>query len=107
MQYQRAGVDIPDGRNLVAIQIQLRGFCGTPIRSGLRKLSHNQRFDVRTRSLFVVKIGADISYVWIGEANNLAGVTWIGENFLVPGEAGIKNDFAAAARNRAGRAAIK
>jgi hypothetical protein len=45
--------------------------------------------------------------VRIGETDNLPGVTGIGENFLVPGEAGIKNDFAAAARNRAGRAAVK
>jgi hypothetical protein len=43
----------------------------------------------------------------IREANNLARITWIGENFLVTGEAGIENDFAAAARNRARRAAIK
>jgi hypothetical protein len=27
----------------------------------------------------------------------LTGITWIGENFLVSGEAGIENDFAAAA----------
>jgi hypothetical protein len=37
----------------------------------------------------------------------LPGVAGIGENFLVTSEAGIENDFAAAARNRAGRAAIK
>ena len=43
----------------------------------------------------------------IGEADNLAGIAGVGENFLVTGEAGIENDFAAAARNRARRAAIK
>jgi hypothetical protein len=37
----------------------------------------------------------------------LPGVAGVGENFLVSGEAGIENDFAAAARNRASRAAIK
>jgi hypothetical protein len=45
--------------------------------------------------------------VRIGETDNLAGVAWIGENFLVTSEAGIKNDFAAAARDRPGRAAVK
>jgi hypothetical protein len=45
--------------------------------------------------------------VRIGKTNNLPGVTGIGENFLVTGEAGIKNDFAATARDRAGRAAVK
>jgi hypothetical protein len=43
----------------------------------------------------------------IGEANNLPRVTRVGENFLVSGKAGVKNDFAAAARDRAGRAAVK
>ncbi len=43
----------------------------------------------------------------IREADNLAGVTWIGENFLISGEAGIENDFAAAPRDRARRAPMK
>jgi hypothetical protein len=37
----------------------------------------------------------------------LPGVAGIGENFLIAGEAGIENDFSAAARDRASRAAIK
>jgi hypothetical protein len=45
--------------------------------------------------------------VRIGQTNNLAGVTGVGENFLVSGEAGIENDFAAAARDRARRTAVK
>jgi hypothetical protein len=45
--------------------------------------------------------------VRIGQADNLPGVTGVGENFLITGEAGIKNNFAAAARDRARRAAVK
>jgi hypothetical protein len=45
--------------------------------------------------------------VGIGQADNLACITWISENFLVTGEACIENDFAAAARECAGCAAIK
>jgi len=45
--------------------------------------------------------------VRIRQADNLSGITGIRENFLITGEAGIENDFAAAARYRAGRAAIK
>jgi hypothetical protein len=73
----------------------------------LRKLPHDQRFDVRTRGFFVIKIGTNISDVRIGEADDLSGVTWVGENFLISGKAGIKNDFAAAARDRAGCTAVK
>ena len=43
----------------------------------------------------------------IRQANNLARIAGIRENFLVTGEAGIENDFTAAARDRAGRAAVK
>jgi hypothetical protein len=45
--------------------------------------------------------------VGIREADNLAGIAGIGENFLVTSEAGIENDFAAAARASACRTAVK
>ncbi len=59
------------------------------------------------RRFFIFKIRAYVSDVWIGQAHNLPGITGVGENFLVSSEAGIKNDFAAAARDRAGRASVK
>jgi len=37
----------------------------------------------------------------------LPGIAGIGKDFLITGKAGIENDFAAAARNRARRAAVK
>jgi hypothetical protein len=37
----------------------------------------------------------------------LPGIAGIGENFLITGEAGVENDFAAAARDRARGAAVK
>jgi hypothetical protein len=45
--------------------------------------------------------------VRIRQAHDLPGVAGIGENFLVTGEAGIENDFAAAARDGAGSATVK
>jgi len=45
--------------------------------------------------------------VRIGEADDLPCVAGIRENFLITGETGIENDFAAAARDGAGRAAVK
>ena len=104
---ESAGIDIPDDRDFVAIQIELGGFGGAPVRGDLRELAHNERFDVGTRRFFVVQIRADIADVRIGEADDLTGVAGIGENFLITGEAGIENDFTAAARNRASSASIK
>jgi len=45
--------------------------------------------------------------VRIGETDDLPGVARIGENFLVTGERGIENDFAAPARAGAGGASLK
>jgi hypothetical protein len=104
---ERARIDIPDGGNFVAIQIELGRFRGAPVRRDLRKFADDQRFDVRAGRFFIVKIGADIADVRIGEANDLPGVAGVGENFLITGEAGIENDFAAAARDGASRTAVK
>jgi hypothetical protein len=43
----------------------------------------------------------------IGEADDLAGIARIGENFLVTSKAGVKNDFAATAGASARRTAVK
>ena len=59
------------------------------------------------RSLFVVLVRPDVSNVRIRQADDLPGVTRIGENFLITGKAGIENDFAAAARDRARSSPVK
>jgi hypothetical protein len=59
------------------------------------------------RRFLVVEVRANVSDVRVREADDLPCVAGVGEDFLVSGEAGIKNDFAAPARDCAGRAAIK
>jgi hypothetical protein len=107
VQNERSRVDIPDDGNFVAIEIELRGFAGAPVRRDLGKFADDQGFDVRALGFFVVQIRANVADVRIGETDDLPGVAGVGENFLVTGEAGIENDFAAAARDSAGRAAVK
>ena len=107
VENEGARIDVPDDRNLVAIEIKLRAFAGAPVGSDLGEFADDQRFDVGPRSFFVIEIRADIADVRISETHDLPGVAGIGENFLVSGEAGIKNDFAAAARDGAGCAAVK
>ncbi len=104
---QRARVDIPDDRNFVAIQIELCRFRRAPVRGNLREFADDERFDVGPRGFFVIQIRADVADVRIRQAHDLPGITGIGENFLVTGETGIENDFAAAARDSAGSAAVK
>src|SRR5437762_8954728 len=43
--------------------------------------------------LIIVRVGAVISYLRIGEDHDLPGIRGISKNFLVAGEGGIKNDF--------------
>jgi hypothetical protein len=45
--------------------------------------------------------------VGVRQADNLSRVTRIGENFLISGEAGVKNHFAAAPGGCSRRAAMK
>jgi hypothetical protein len=105
--HQRARVNIPDRRNFVAVQVKLRALRGSPVGRNLGKLPDDERFDVWPPGLLIFKIGADVADVRIGEADNLSRIAGIGENFLVTGEAGIENDFAAPARDRARGAAVK
>lgn len=91
----------------MAIEVKLRALARTPVRGNLRKLADNQRLDIRPPRLFIFKIRANVPDVRISEANNLPRITWVGENFLITGEAGIENDFAAAARDGARGASVK
>ena len=59
------------------------------------------------RRFLVIQVRANISDVRVRQADDLPCITWVGENFLVSREAGVKNDFAAPARDCAGRAAVK
>ena len=54
-----------------------------------------------------VQIRAHIADVRVGEANDLPRITGVRENFLITGEAGIENDFAAASRDGARGASVK
>ncbi len=43
----------------------------------------------------------------VRQTDDLPGITWVGENFLITGKAGIENDFSTAARDSASSAAVK
>jgi hypothetical protein len=107
VQDQRARIHIPKNWNVVPHQIILRGFAGTPVGGDGGKLLDDERLDVRKGRFLIIGVGPDVSNVRISQANNLSRVTWIGENFLISGEAGIENDFAAAPGDRSRCAALK
>ena len=59
------------------------------------------------RRLLIIKIGANVSDVRVGQTDNLTRVARVREYFLISGNAGIENDLAAPARDGAGSAAVK
>src|SRR6266436_4078588 len=79
------------------LEILLCGFGGAPIRCQRRKFPHHESFDIGLAGFLIIVICAYVADVRVREAHNLPRVAWIGENFLVASEGGIKNDFAATA----------
>jgi len=104
---ERPRVDIPDDGDLPPFEILLGGFAGAPVGGDGGELADDEGFDVGVGRFFVEAVGADVADVGISETDDLTGVAGVGENFLVAGERGIENDFAAAARSRAGGTALK
>ncbi len=94
MAHQRAGIDLGQHGNLVALEILFGDLLRAPVGADARELAHDQPLDVRTRGLVVVGVGAVIADFRIGENYDLPGVGRVGEDFLVAGDGGIKNDFA-------------
>jgi len=91
----------------VTFEIRLRGFLGAPAGCQARKFAYDERLNVWTRGFLIVSIRADISNVRVGEADDLSGIAWIGENFLISGEAGIENGLPAPASFCSGGASKK
>ena len=105
--HQRARINVPNNRNFVTVQIKLSAFRRSPVGRDLREFADNQRLNVRPPRLFIFKVRADVADMRIREADNLPRIAWVGENFLITGEAGVENDFAAAARDSARGASVK
>ena len=93
MAHQRARVDLGEHGNLVALEKFLGNLLRAPVGADARELAHDQPFDIRTRGFVVVGVGAVIADFRIGEDYDLAGVRRVGEDFLVAGDGGIKNNF--------------
>jgi len=107
MSRERARVNVSDDRYAVTFEISLRGFAGAPVGSERREFADDQPFDIGLPGFLIIEIGAHVPNVGIGEADDLTGVTGIGEYFLITREAGIKNNFAATTDASARRTTVK
>src|SRR5437764_8481156 len=93
MTHQSARVDIGNDRDPEFFQVFVRNLLGAPVRTDRRKLPHRQSFNVRPGGLIVIRIGAVVSYLGIGENDDLPGIRGISENLLVTGDGSVENNF--------------
>ena len=91
--HDRAGVQVLDGGNLVALQELLAVLAAAPVAGNRAELTNHQAFNVRTRRFVVVGVGAVVADLRIGQNNNLAGIGGVGEDFLLTGDGSIENNF--------------
>jgi hypothetical protein len=65
-----------------------------------RPFAHHQPFNIRTLRFVVLRAGAIVADLRVGEDHNLAGIRWIGEDFLISGEGGIEDNLAGSLSGR-------
>src|SRR5262249_14473408 len=85
MAHDRAGVDVRDHGDAVALEIFFGDFLGAPVGADFGELADHQALDVRTRGLLIVRIGTVISYFWIGKDYALPCVRRVSKDFLIAG----------------------
>ena len=72
MADERAGIEIPNHWNAIALEKLLRGFGGAPVRCEASEIANYQPFDIWLGRFIVIAICAHVADVRIREADNLA-----------------------------------
>src|SRR5436305_14950456 len=93
MAHQGARVNVRNYWDSEFLQVLICYLLRTPVGTDGRELAHRQPFNLRMSGLIVVRVGAVIAYLRIGEDDDMSGLRGIGKDFVVPGVGGIKNDF--------------
>src|ERR1700722_18965347 len=94
MADQRARIQIRNHRDAVPAQKLAGLFARAPITGNARKLTHHQALDIGPRRFIVGGVGAVIPDLRVGQNDDLAGVGWIREDFLIAGNGSNENKFA-------------
>ena len=96
MAHQRAGVDLGQHRNRIALHVLVGDLFGAPIGADGRELADDQALDIGLGRLVVCLVGAVVADLGVGENDDLTGIGRIGGDFLITGKRSIENDFALA-----------
>ena len=92
---QSTGIDAGQAGDVACGQKLIEAFSGAPIRrlggSGARDEPAQIDF---VDGFEVFEVCADIADMWEGENDDLPGIGWIGQNFLITGDGGIEAKLA-------------
>jgi hypothetical protein len=91
----------------MALQVGREAHLRAEVAVHLRHVAHDQPAGVHGCRLFVLRVGADVADVRIGQRDVLAAVARVGEDFLVAGERCVEHHLAGARRGCAHRSASK
>ena len=98
---ERPRVDALYAQNAVAFQVVAKGFVRTPVAGQFTVFPDHETLHLGPPRLDVDRIDAVVADERVGHRDNLAPVGWVGEDFLVSGDAGIEDDLALAFTGRA------
>ena len=90
---QRAGIDALDGNDAVFLQKLWQALLGCPVAWLVAHVVDDKTTQVQDVSLHDCRIDAVVAYLRISQRDNLAGITWIGDNLLVAGHGRVKNNL--------------
>ena len=93
MADEGAGVEIGGHGNAGIGEKAVGGFAGAPVAGEGGELADDEALDVRAAGLVVLVVGAVVPDLRVREDDDLAGIGWVGEDFLVAGEGGIEDDL--------------
>ena len=96
MAGQGAGVDALDAGNAVLFQEVGQGTHGAPVGGRLAAFLDDERGSVDLAGFHVLGVDPVVADQGPGHAHHLSVIGGVGENLLIPGHAGVENDFPSA-----------
>ena len=91
---QRASIDALDGNDTVFLQELRQALLGRPVAWLVAHVVHDKAAQVQDVSLHDRRIDTVVAYLRISQRDNLASVTWIGDNLLVARHGRVENNLA-------------
>ena len=90
---QRARIEVVDDGDAGACGESVGLVIRPPVGGDRGELADGKAFDVGALGFVVLDGGAVVPDLGVGEDDDLAGIGWVGEYFLVSGEGGIEHDL--------------